>query len=52
MNTKPFLVETERLKVRVLGTTFNVKSYSGEDQAVLLKEGQVEVYTDKNKIYG
>lgn len=29
---KPFLVETERLKVRVLGTTFNVKSYSGEDQ--------------------
>ena len=46
---KPFLVETERLKVRVLGTTFNVKSYSGEDPTVLLKEGQVEVYTDKNK---
>ena len=46
---KPFLVETERLKVRVLGTTFNVKSYSGEDPTVLLKEGQVEVYTHKNK---
>ena len=46
---KPFLVETERLKVRVLCTTFNVKSYSGEDPTVRLKEGQVEVYTDKNK---
>ena len=33
---KPFLVETERLKVRVLGTTFNVKSYSGEDPTVLV----------------
>ncbi len=46
---KPFLVETEKLKVRVLGTTFNVKSYSGEDPTVLLKEGLVEVDTDKNK---
>ena len=26
-----------------------MKSYSGEDPTVLLKEGQVEVYTDKNK---
>lgn len=46
---KPFLVETENLKVRVLGTTFNVKAHSGENPTVILQEGVVEVDTDKHK---
>ncbi len=29
--SKPFIVQTSRLQVRVLGTAFNVKSYAGED---------------------
>ena len=46
---KPFVVETEKIKVRVLGTTFNVKSYPGENSSVILKEGLVEIDTDKLK---
>ena len=46
---KPFLVETENLKVRVLGTTFNVKAHIGENPTVILQEGVVEVDTEKHK---
>ena len=41
---KPFLVETEKNEVQVLGTTFNVTAYkSSEEFSVKLYEGKVEV---------
>jgi len=41
---KPFIVETGKLSVKVLGTEFNVKAYSGEDRTTTtLASGQVQV---------
>ena len=42
--TKPFIVHTSELDIRVLGTSFNVKSYD-EDQKIetTLLEGQVKI---------
>ena len=42
----PFVVETERLTTRVLGTEFNLQSYTGEDVSVTLVTGRVAVRTD------
>lgn len=40
----PFIVRTERMDVRVLGTSFNVMSYSEEPEVqVTLEEGRVQV---------
>lgn len=40
----PFIVKTERMDVRVLGTSFNVMSYSDEPEIqVTLEEGRVQV---------
>lgn len=45
---KPFTVTTEEIKVRVLGTHFNINAYAGNpDVTTTLLEGSVEV-TDKN----
>lgn len=45
---KPFTVTTEEIKVRVLGTHFNINAYSNNpDVTTTLLEGKVEV-TDKN----
>lgn len=42
---KPFVVHTKSYNVRVLGTEFNVSSYSGVPEwSVSLVEGNVEVY--------
>lgn len=42
--TKPFIVNTEKLSVNVLGTKFNVKAYSYEEQITTsLTSGKVEV---------
>lgn len=42
---KPFIVRTKRMSVRVLGTEFNISSYSNESStSVVLKEGSVRVY--------
>lgn len=48
----PFTVYSELLKVRVLGTKFNVKAYEEEPFFVTLAEGKVEVVTndDEHKI--
>jgi len=43
--SKPFYVETEDLKVKVLGTHFNVSTY-GAKSKTSLKEGSVEVSKD------
>lgn len=47
-NSKPFVVNTEKLSVNVLGTKFNVKAYSNEEQVTAtLTSGKVEVYANK-----
>lgn len=48
-NDLPFIVESKDLYVKVLGTKFNVKSYSDETSSVVLKEGKVEVSTPDNE---
>ena len=41
----PFIVHTQRMDVRVLGTRFNVSSYKNEDNtSAVLVDGSVEVY--------
>ena len=40
---KPFVVKTEQLDIKVLGTSFNMKSYPSETQQVTLVQGKVEV---------
>lgn len=39
----PFIVTSDKMKVRVLGTEFNFKSYTSETSHVSLVEGSVEV---------
>lgn len=47
--SKPFIVETNNLSVKVLGTKFNVKAYTDDKKVVAtLTRGKVEVSTDKN----
>jgi len=40
---KPFLVETEKIKTRVLGTSFNIKAYKNSQTKVSVNTGIVEV---------
>lgn len=42
----PFIVETDNVKTRVLGTEFNVRKYSQEAMDITLVDGSVEVVTD------
>ncbi len=45
---KPFIIELRRAEVKVLGTSFNVKAYSGmENIEVTVAEGKVSVYDKK-----
>ncbi|MGN7723198.1 FecR family protein [Chitinophaga sp. 22620] len=47
----PFIVKTKTFSIRVLGTTFNVRAYPQEENAVTsLVSGVVEVVMDKNTI--
>ncbi len=46
--TKPFIVHTEHLKIKVLGTSFNVKSYPKDEKIeTTLVTGKVEVIQEK-----
>lgn len=46
----PFIVKTNRMQVQVLGTSFNVKSYSIEDtDDVVLVTGSVHVQTESGQ---
>ena len=51
----PFIVSSEKTKVKVLGTVFNVKAYPDDDQIeVALKEGSVNfsfLNSDDKKVY-
>jgi transmembrane sensor len=43
---RPFQVHSGKLAVRVLGTSFNVRAYAGEDSVeVAVRTGRVSVYT-------
>ena len=42
-DAKPFIVKTDYLQTKVLGTEFNVKSYTAEDSHVTLISGKVQV---------
>jgi len=42
--TKPFIIEAGNLRIRVLGTSFNVRNYGNEDLAeITVRSGKVEV---------
>lgn len=41
---RPFIVESHGVKTRVLGTSFNVKSTTGNDVEVMVKTGKVAVF--------
>lgn len=52
--SKPFIVETNQMKLKVLGTKFNINSYRDEKNIVTtLLSGKVEIANmkDSNKIY-
>lgn len=50
--SKPFIVQTGNLSVKVLGTRFNMKAYSGEPYATaILDEGRIEISTAKDESY-
>ncbi len=40
----PFVVKSEKLEIKVLGTSFNVKAYPQETQQATLVEGKVKVH--------
>ena len=46
---RPFYVRTKDMNVRVLGTKFNVRSYTTEDRHVTLVQGKVQV-TNTNSL--
>lgn len=47
---KPFIIHTARMDIRVLGTTFNVKAYPGDEIAeTSLLEGSVEITMKGNE---
>lgn len=41
----PFVVLTDKMTTRVLGTTFDIKAYTGQKATVVLMEGSIEVTT-------
>ena len=43
---RPFIVHTDYLTTRVLGTSFDVRAYSPKDASVTLVSGRVQVKTD------
>lgn len=48
--SKPFIVNTNQLSVKVLGTEFNVKAYLGDSKAIAtLNTGKIEVNTVSNQ---
>ena len=47
---KPFVVKTNGIDVRVLGTAFNLKAYPDEHQQTTLVRGAVEVVLDKQQV--
>lgn len=47
---RPFIVNTDKLSIKVLGTKFNVKSYEDENNTyATLLEGKIELSTNKDQ---
>ena len=50
---RPFIVETETVNIKALGTSFNVSSYPrAEYQNTILLDGVVKIYTPNNESEG
>lgn len=49
--SRPFIVKTQTVQTRVLGTEFNIRSYSPEDTHVVLINGKVEVSNTRGGSY-
>lgn len=47
----PFIVKTSHVQTRVLGTEFNIRSYSPEDTHIVLISGKIEVSNSKDNAY-
>lgn len=47
----PFIVKTPHIQTRVLGTEFNIRSYTPEDTHIVLINGKVEVRNTKGNAY-
>ncbi|WP_157366875.1 FecR family protein [Algoriphagus vanfongensis] len=43
LDSMPFIVVTENLETRVLGTSFNVNAYSGQEEVITVNTGKVQV---------
>lgn len=48
-NGKPFIVKTGSRQVEVLGTTFNISAYRGEEYQTTLLTGSVKVHTSRGE---
>ena len=48
-NGKPFIVKTGNKQVEVLGTTFNISAYQGEEYQATLLTGSVRVHTSQGE---
>lgn len=48
---RPFIVKTPTVQTRVLGTEFNIRSYSPEDTHIVLINGKVEVSNTQGGSY-
>lgn len=48
---RPFIVKTKTVQTRVLGTEFNIRSYTPEDTHVVLINGKVEISNTKGGSY-
>ncbi|WP_020528263.1 FecR family protein [Flexithrix dorotheae] len=47
---RPFIIRTENVTTRVLGTSFNINSYPGENEIqVAVVSGKVQVVSDENR---
>lgn len=44
---QPFIVHTKGMQIEVLGTTFNISAYSGEESHATVVSGSVKVHSDK-----
>lgn len=47
--TRPFLVHTNEIVTRVIGTSFTVRNYQDRNIVVQVKTGKVSVFREKNK---
>jgi ferric-dicitrate binding protein FerR (iron transport regulator) len=48
---KPFVVECEDIKIKVLGTSFGIKAYENENQiSIVLNTGKIQLTTPKEMI--